>query len=1147
MPLEVRCPNPKCGCLLKASTLAEGKQIPCPKCGAPITVPDVSKDDTLMMSGSPSDSLIGRKLAHYEIISELGSGGMGVVYKARNVSLDKIVAIKVLPEYISAHDRELLARFIREARSAAKLEHPNITPVYFAGRIGKRYFIEMQYVEGKSLAELVEKKGRFTPAAATRIVEQTARALKVAHENGIIHRDVKPSNIILDRNGAPKVTDFGLAKVAETETGVTASGQVLGTPDYMSPEQSRGEDVDKRSDIYSLGATYYMLLTGKTLFKGKTVMQVLLQHVDTPPPSPRETVPDLPECVCAIVAKMLAKKPEERHQNCDELIAELQAVSQSLAAAPAPVEKKTSRLPYAVAAGFAIAAIAGGAALFLIECPGPTAPGPQPGQKETHSTSPPRAATDMIPKPVEPLPPKGGAPEPTPAAAKIEKPVDASPPKPVEQAAPDVVAVPPKPESVKQTPAEQPPPPGQPAPEAAPFDAAAYARDTKDVDELIDQLDLQRAHIRALELVPKYPKPAVGKAENIKRLEEFLDRIFARISSGEICAEMKDLSRRFAYAGRISRIDMRGVAAQDGKFEKEWKHFKREELYQLLRKCLGETVTSTDRASLAILLAEGTPDETCLALAEDEIAKADKKDDDVQRAIATVGLAREVLSARAARPQAAPAAASAPAASGRKDLVERLVPENRPLAGNLLLHETFDDNTRLWEQTEKESNRCMVEKGVYHLQSRESGPARLRGAAIAHKDVILHASVRLAALDDPERSRFGLCIRRGRTGPFYIFTIAPTQCSLDKIKPSVTGSAATETFAANPRVKTKDLVGKTVEMEILAAGPAFRCYLDGERVLDAIDPDPVLEGERIEVCLTGNLDVVVDDVILFDLQPSAAKPSARAAPDAQAAAMERVKDLKKCVEKELNIELATVETGHFILHGDLPKGRLEGVGKAGEKAYARLCSVFNVEKKQPLRPGKYAVFLFASKEEYRNYLTKVCHVAQADQAGLVSSPLPPKAGCAGFAGFSVGDSSDDLTGTYYWFLSTDFLRGYKQGAPLPAWMEAGFREHCKRTMAGDPTEPKRTRTEVKLLAQRGEWRGLKDILAAKEFPPSDESGRYLCFSLVDYAVSRGPKQFVEFVDKIKDGADQETALREVFGRPLDEFEAGWKAFVDKKY
>ncbi|MGD2206891.1 MAG: serine/threonine-protein kinase, partial [Anaerolineae bacterium] len=265
-----------------------------------------------------------KRLGAYEIVDEIGRGGMAVVYKAWQPSLERYVALKVLPEYFQ-HDPEFLARFHREAKAAAKLNHPNIVTVYDTGKVDGRHYIAMEYVEGGSLRERLGK-GPLDLDEVQRILIQVADALDHAHAHGLIHRDIKPANILFtgdpdEQSGhRPKVTDFGIAQAADG-TRLTRSGAILGTPEYMAPEQAKGEAVDRRADLYALGVVLYLMLTGQAPFRGTTPHATLHAVIYDPPPPPRQLNPELSPAMQTVVLKALAKHPEDRFQSGKALAA----------------------------------------------------------------------------------------------------------------------------------------------------------------------------------------------------------------------------------------------------------------------------------------------------------------------------------------------------------------------------------------------------------------------------------------------------------------------------------------------------------------------------------------------------------------------------------------------------------------------------------------------------------------------------------------------------------------------------------------------------------------------------------------------------------------------------------------------------------
>jgi predicted Ser/Thr protein kinase len=270
------------------------------------------------------EELIGGR---YELEEHVGSGGMSRVYRAHDRLLERTVALKILHEHYSQDD-EYVERFRREARAVAQLAHPNIVTVIDRGEHEGRQFIVFEYVDGENLKQLVTREG---PLPAKQVIElglQVASALSSAHDRGVVHRDVKPQNVILSEDGMPKVTDFGIARSADVAS-VTLTGTVMGTSEYLPPEQARGEPVDVRSDVYSLGAILYELCTGRVPFPGENPVSVAMRHLHEPVPSVRDRRPDIPPRLDAAIRRAMAKDPAERFGSMPELIAELEACLRS--------------------------------------------------------------------------------------------------------------------------------------------------------------------------------------------------------------------------------------------------------------------------------------------------------------------------------------------------------------------------------------------------------------------------------------------------------------------------------------------------------------------------------------------------------------------------------------------------------------------------------------------------------------------------------------------------------------------------------------------------------------------------------------------------------------------------------------------------
>ena len=285
------------------------------------------------------------ELEKYEIVEEIGRGGVAVVYKAKHKTLHNDVAIKVLHQEF-AHDTEFVKRFINGARSAARLKHPNIIPVFDVGDEHGYHYIAMEYLQGETLEERIKKHGPFSEQEIAGIIEPVAEALDYAHGNGIIHRDIKSPNIFMKDDGTAVLMDFDLAKASDMTLNLTMDGSVLGTPAYMSPEQARGESASSKSDIYSLGVVMYEMATGELPFKGENTLSVLRQIAMDNPPPPRDVNPVVSAELQRIVLWCMEKSPENRPEDAGMIFAGeafAAEASKHPAGEPAPKRKEEER------------------------------------------------------------------------------------------------------------------------------------------------------------------------------------------------------------------------------------------------------------------------------------------------------------------------------------------------------------------------------------------------------------------------------------------------------------------------------------------------------------------------------------------------------------------------------------------------------------------------------------------------------------------------------------------------------------------------------------------------------------------------------------------------------------------------------------
>ncbi|MFL5943411.1 MAG: Stk1 family PASTA domain-containing Ser/Thr kinase [Gaiellaceae bacterium] len=289
----------------------------------------------------------------YRIVRKLGAGGMADVYLAEDQELGRRVAIKILNGR-HANDDQFIERFRREAKNAAALNHPNIVSIYDRGEAEDTYYIAMEYLDGRTLKELIVGHGQAPVRVAVEYARQILSALRFAHRHGIVHRDIKPHNVLVDREGRVKVTDFGIARAGTSQ--MTETGSIVGTAQYLSPEQARGGEVDQRSDLYSLGVVLYELVTGKTPFEGDTPVEIAMKHLSATPQKPSELRSDIPPELDMVIMRALAKDPDERYQSADEMESDLERVARGAPVAAATMDAATQVLRRPAAAATAATA-----------------------------------------------------------------------------------------------------------------------------------------------------------------------------------------------------------------------------------------------------------------------------------------------------------------------------------------------------------------------------------------------------------------------------------------------------------------------------------------------------------------------------------------------------------------------------------------------------------------------------------------------------------------------------------------------------------------------------------------------------------------------------------------------------------------------
>jgi serine/threonine-protein kinase len=305
-----------------------------------------------------TDSLIDTLFdGRYRIQRKLGAGGMADVYLAEDQELGRRVAIKILNGR-HANDAQFIERFRREAKNAAALNHPNIVSIYDRGEAEETYYIAMEYLDGRTLKELIISRGAAPINVAIEYARQILSALRFAHRHGIVHRDIKPHNVLVDGEGRVKVTDFGIARAGTSQ--MTEAGSIVGTAQYLSPEQARGGEVDPRSDLYSLGIVLYELLTGKTPFDGETPVEIAMKHLSNTAQPPSKLRPDVPPALDMVVMRALAKNPDERYQSADEMEGDLERVARGARVSATTQDTATQvlRRPAAAAAAASAATAA---------------------------------------------------------------------------------------------------------------------------------------------------------------------------------------------------------------------------------------------------------------------------------------------------------------------------------------------------------------------------------------------------------------------------------------------------------------------------------------------------------------------------------------------------------------------------------------------------------------------------------------------------------------------------------------------------------------------------------------------------------------------------------------------------------------------
>ncbi|TMK92903.1 MAG: serine/threonine protein kinase, partial [Actinobacteria bacterium] len=300
-----------------------------------------------------SDTLINTLFdGRYRILRKLGAGGMANVYLAEDQELGRRVAIKILNER-HANDEQFVERFRREAKNAAGLSHPNIVSIFDRGQAEGTYYIAMEYLDGRSLKELITARGPAPIPVSVDYARQILAALRVAHRQNLVHRDIKPHNVLVDGEGRVKVTDFGIARAGPSQ--MTEEGSIIGTAQYLSPEQAQGAPVTPASDLYSVGIVLYELLTGSVPFGGETPVELAMKHLSKVPEPPSRLRPEVPRDLDFVVMRALAKSPDERYQSADEMDADLARVARGVSVSPETEEAATAIIARPITAATVLA------------------------------------------------------------------------------------------------------------------------------------------------------------------------------------------------------------------------------------------------------------------------------------------------------------------------------------------------------------------------------------------------------------------------------------------------------------------------------------------------------------------------------------------------------------------------------------------------------------------------------------------------------------------------------------------------------------------------------------------------------------------------------------------------------------------------